>query len=473
MPKLQLVVTLAIHSDTGNKLSYQHPEYWSLLKSNAFTWTKVTKVIVADFGTLALLTFSFEGWRNYESCYDEHVRQFHVENVSSAGDELVPPWTVENICRFLKTYLGSFEEGFQCQEDHNTTVTTVDFFLGKRAKRSTAHVHKGDKLTNSYAIVLVERCSWSHSFILSVMLVKCMWMGPRATWPPSHAKLKWDQIPYIIIQDTFRQTKVQHLRFLFVVRSGLTLLSCHRWTDGVPLQLIDGGGKCLQMLQSASFSFNADESPLQGHSDNRTICFATTRSTRTETPTRKCKEISIVHLHLMCNQSHEIPLLSNLGIWRGRWGNKRTSAEEELCHRISLRKLRRTTWQIVPFWERLKRECLNTARSERIWRDAFNTARRIGKGSKEPSNKNNLKMTWTATIDMGKRWRAIIVINWDPQPIFVRDVQIIAVMGWMRSDASSRGLHEFMKFHEDRFCNIISRKLAATVEQNRTKTHLN
>jgi len=40
------------------------------------------------------------------------------------------------------------------------------------------------------------------------------------------------------------------------------------------------------------------------------------------------------------------------------------------------------------------------------------------------------------------------------------------LMGWMRSDASSRGLQEFMKFHEDRFRNIIWRNLATKVEKH-------
>mmetsp|Transcript_23347 Transcript_23347/g.56620 ORF Transcript_23347/g.56620 Transcript_23347/m.56620 type:complete len:420 (+) Transcript_23347:150-1409(+) len=39
-------------------------------------------------------------------------------------------------------------------------------------------------------------------------------------------------------------------------------------------------------------------------------------------------------------------------------------------------------------------------------------------------------------------------------------------MGWMRSDASSSGLFEFMKFHENRFRDIIWRKLAAKVEKH-------
>jgi len=42
-------------------------------------------------------------------------------------------------------------------------------------------------------------------------------------------------------------------------------------------------------------------------------------------------------------------------------------------------------------------------------------------------------------------------------------------MGWMRSDASSSGLFEFMKFHENRFRDIIWRKLAAKVEKHRMK----
>uniref|UniRef100_A0A7S3ZBF1 MRH domain-containing protein n=1 Tax=Lotharella globosa TaxID=91324 RepID=A0A7S3ZBF1_9EUKA len=70
-----------------------------------------------------------QGWWNYEFCYNEHVRQFHMETVNTAVSD-----------KETKT-----------KKTTSQTVTTVDFFLGRKTSNSTIRIHKGETPSTSYA----------------------------------------------------------------------------------------------------------------------------------------------------------------------------------------------------------------------------------------------------------------------------------------------------------------------------------
>ncbi|GAB5364688.1 hypothetical protein AAMO2058_000991100 [Amorphochlora amoebiformis] len=71
-----------------------------------------------------------QGWWNYELCYGEHVRQFHMETINTAGVK---------------------DKATGTKKTQSQTVTTVEFFLGKKTTNSTIRIHKGETPSASYA----------------------------------------------------------------------------------------------------------------------------------------------------------------------------------------------------------------------------------------------------------------------------------------------------------------------------------
>ena len=69
-----------------------------------------------------------QGWWSYEFCYEEHLRQFHLETVPAA--------TGNN----------------EVREGEAQTITTVEFMLGRFLSNSTLDVHPHENPANSYAV---------------------------------------------------------------------------------------------------------------------------------------------------------------------------------------------------------------------------------------------------------------------------------------------------------------------------------
>mmetsp|Transcript_15219 Transcript_15219/g.21367 ORF Transcript_15219/g.21367 Transcript_15219/m.21367 type:complete len:550 (-) Transcript_15219:178-1827(-) len=94
-----------------------------------------------------------QGWWNYEFCFNAHVRQYHMETVST------PVTTAEKGEKETekgkskansKSQVTKAQSG-KVQKTTTNTVTTADFLLGRRTSNSTISVHKGDSPATSYA----------------------------------------------------------------------------------------------------------------------------------------------------------------------------------------------------------------------------------------------------------------------------------------------------------------------------------
>eukprot|EP00472_Partenskyella_glossopodia_P011150 CAMPEP_0197518160 /NCGR_PEP_ID=MMETSP1318-20131121/3291_1 /TAXON_ID=552666 /ORGANISM="Partenskyella glossopodia, Strain RCC365" /LENGTH=632 /DNA_ID=CAMNT_0043068277 /DNA_START=36 /DNA_END=1935 /DNA_ORIENTATION=+ len=70
-----------------------------------------------------------QGWWNYEFCYGEQVRQFHMETITTTVNE----------------------KGSDVKKTATQTVRTVDFVLGKKTANTTLSVYKDDRPEKSYA----------------------------------------------------------------------------------------------------------------------------------------------------------------------------------------------------------------------------------------------------------------------------------------------------------------------------------
>eukprot|EP00466_Bigelowiella_natans_P011298 jgi/Bigna1/87274/estExt_fgenesh1_pg.C_180144 len=89
-----------------------------------------------------------QGWWNYEFCYNEHVRQFHMETV---GTPTKPPEDASNPEKSGEEGAADASATAANKKTTTTAVTTVDFLLGKKGANSTISIHKGDTPATSYA----------------------------------------------------------------------------------------------------------------------------------------------------------------------------------------------------------------------------------------------------------------------------------------------------------------------------------